>query len=85
MLQNFAVEMEFPDADVSILKAKPRAVESTSLRDSARETLKNEEEIRFAGRVLVDEKSNEPIVYTENLFIKFRDDVSADTCERILA
>jgi hypothetical protein len=85
LLQNFAVEMEFPDADVSVLKAKQRALESTNLRDAARATLKNEEEIRFAGRVLMDEKSNEPIIYTENLFIKFKDDVSADTCERILA
>ena len=37
----------------------------------------------FAGRVLVDAFAR-PVVYTENLFIKFQDDQDAETCQSLL-
>ncbi|WP_072038949.1 S8 family serine peptidase [Flavihumibacter solisilvae] len=83
-LEDFNIEEQFPEADITILKAKSdRAGEA--LRDGARQVLKNEPELRFAGRVLVDAETKKPVVYTENIFIKFYDNVSADTCEKILA
>jgi subtilisin family serine protease len=85
-LSEFNVELEFPEADITVLKAKVEPTQSlTSQRDSARAALKQEEEIRFAGRVLIDEKSKAPVLYTENIFIKFFDHISADTCEQIIA
>lgn len=83
VLENYALELEFPDADVSVLKARKTA--GTALRDTTRSVLKGEEELRFAGRVLVDEKSEEPVVYTENMFLKFHDEVSVADCEEIMA
>lgn len=83
IIKKFKVEREIPGADVTILKSKVD-VKKNTLRDEARTALKKEKELRFAGRVLVDEKSQAPVIYTENLFIKFHDDVSADTCQAIL-
>ena len=75
--------MEVPDKHVTILKSKEK-VEKITLRNEARKTLKKESELQYAGRVLVDGKSQAPVIYTENLFIKFHDDVSTATCEAIL-
>jgi subtilisin family serine protease len=40
--------------------------------------------VRFAGGVLVDPATKEPVLYTENLFIKFADTVDPDDCLAIL-
>ena len=84
-LQNFDIEMEFPEADVTILKTKKGVKSETAFRDNARNVLKREPELRFAGRVLVDPISDKPVIYTENLFVKFYDGVKTETCEKILA
>ena len=84
-LQNFDVEMELPEADITVLKSKQETSTEKQVRDNARSVLKNEPELRFAGRVLIDAESNKPVIYTENIFIKFYDDVSADDCEKILS
>jgi hypothetical protein len=83
-LDYFNVEAEFPEADITILKTKEEKAEP-SLRDRARSTLKNEPELRFAGRVLEDVESKKPVLYTENIFIKFYDNIKADTCEKIIS
>jgi subtilisin family serine protease len=49
-------------------------------RDRARTVLKKEPEIRFAGRVLAESTAQQPVVYTENIFVKFHDDVPRRTC-----
>jgi subtilisin family serine protease len=56
----------------------------TSKRDSARATLKQEENIRFAGRVLQDKDSGEVMLYTENFFIKFFDGTTEKVCEEVI-
>jgi subtilisin family serine protease len=85
-LENFSAEVEFPESDVTILKPKPAFKgDAKGLRDASRNVLKTEEELRFAGRVLVDPSTNAPVLYTENLFIKFYDTVKAEECEKILA
>jgi len=47
--------------------------------------LKEEPELRFVGRVLVESDGKTMVIYTENIFIKFHDDVSTEACEKILA
>ena len=92
VLQKFEVEHNFPEADVCILHAKQvrsRSVSAapkkqTALRDTARKVLKEEPELRFAGRVLVDDKADSPVLYTENLFIKFQSELAIDVCETLL-
>jgi hypothetical protein len=83
VLEKFEVEVEFPDADVSVLKTKE--TESLTTRDAGRTALKEEAELRFAGRVLEDENSGEPVLYTENIFIKFKEQIEPTRCEELLA
>ncbi len=73
----------FPDAGVDVHRVTaPKAVKAS--RDSVRKALKAESGLRFAGRVLVDPKSKRPVIYTENLFVKFRDDAAASKCRALL-
>ncbi len=83
ILNQFRSETRFRAAGVEILHAKVPS-EGSVLRDSAREILNQEPEIEFAGRVLVEPQSRQPIVYTENLFVKFDDEAEASVCEEIL-
>lgn len=48
------------------------------------ETIDQDPEVRFAGRGLRDE-FGAPVVYTENLFVKFADGVDESDCKQILA
>ncbi|MEZ4981469.1 MAG: hypothetical protein R2769_07780 [Saprospiraceae bacterium] len=69
-----------PESDISILKSKTRY--SRYPHDEGRGSemvLKQEPDLRFAGRVLVDKKAGAPVLYTENIFIQFRDKVRVDT------
>ena len=50
-----------------------------------RTSLKSFEDVRFAGRGLVNEMSGEPVVYTENLFVKFKDDIEPEECCKIVS
>lgn len=83
ILKKFDVEAEFPEADITVLQAKEDPTKAV-LRDAARSVLNAEPEVRFAGRVLVENESNKPVLYTENFFIKFWDTVTADRCEEII-
>lgn len=85
ILRDFTVELEFPDADVTVLKANDVVRGETTSRDNARSVLKMESELRFAGRVLEDPDTKVPVIYSENIFIKFFDHIKADVCEQILA
>jgi subtilisin family serine protease len=51
----------------------------------ARQALQKKRGIRFAGRCLVDPQSGQPVLYTENLFVKFKDDVDDAACRKELA
>ena len=51
---------------------------------TVREELKKAPDTRFAGRVLVEAQSTEPVVYTENIFIKFRDEEDREDCVEVL-
>ncbi len=82
----FTVKVDFPEANVSVLKAKGTSSKrNLELRNQARESFKKEKDIRFAGRVLVDSKTKEPVLYTENFLVKFKQTVSREVCLKILA
>ena len=63
----------FPSAGVGVYSAP--LGHATELA----ETINADPEVEFAGRGLRDQ-FGAPVVYTENIFVKFRDDVSA--CDR---
>lgn len=71
-----------PEIGVEVWRvaAQRRAV---SARDATRTILKQEPGIRFAGRGLVT-SDGEPIIYTENIFVQFHEDLSAAACKRLL-
>jgi len=83
VLKDFDLHARFPRAGVEILKARVQRG-SRSLRDRARAVLKKEPQIEFAGRVLCHPKSKSPVLYTENLFVKFDDELSASACRKLL-
>lgn len=83
VLANFELTARFREAGVEVLRAKV-AKAARRLRDRAREVLKKEPEIEFAGRVLVDQEVGRPVIYTENFFVKFDGDQSATTCRKII-
>lgn len=72
--------LSFPDAGVEVYKvpAQKRTV------DKRKKALRMSTDVRFAGSVLVDKKSGEPMIYTENIFIKFVDDADPEQCVDVI-
>src|SRR5215212_9052460 len=75
LLDELEPVLSFPQVSVEVYRRRERA--SRSMEEMRRE-LDESPATRFAGRVLVDQHSREPVLYTENLFVKFRDEVSRD-------
>ncbi len=74
-----------PEANVAVYKCLPDDVKNKKkLRDEVRTQLKTESSVRFAGRVLEDKESGNIFIYTENFFVKFKDDVTKARCKEIL-
>lgn len=76
--------VRYDEAGVEVYRCPGRGEKALKARNRIRSLLKREDEIRFAGRVLCDPKSHAPVVYTENLFVKFTGDLKQSTCSRIL-
>lgn len=71
----------FPEAGVTVRRVNDEGAPSSVVRrDETRAALKQEDNIRFAGRVLQDAKTGEVMLYTENFFIKFKDMVAEAEC-----
>ena len=85
VLKDFEVLMEFPEADITVFQTKESVRDDIAVRNKARSALKKEPELRFVGKVLVDEDGKTLVLYTENIFIKFYDQMKAEACEKILA
>ncbi len=83
-LKDMEVVVEFPEADITVFRTRDSVTDSLVARDKARTALKNEPELRFAGKVLVEDDGKTVVLYTENIFIKFHDNTSTDACEKIL-
>jgi subtilisin family serine protease len=68
----------YPEAGVEVYRVPVgRGARSVSDRKT---TLRASSDVRFAGGVLVDPVTKEPVLYTENLFIKFIDTADPDDC-----
>lgn len=76
----------FPEANVMVYRCVSMRETTTpeNLRNNIRRKLNQEEGIRFAGRVLKDVKTGTIFVYTENFFLKFKDDIKQERCEAII-
>jgi hypothetical protein len=77
----------FPDAGVEVYRvhAGPSVRSGKARSLSARKAaLRQAPDVRFAGGVLVDAKTKDPVLYTENVFAKFVDHVDAEHCEAVL-
>ncbi|MEW5754844.1 MAG: S8 family serine peptidase [Pseudomonadota bacterium] len=72
--------LRLPAAGVEVLKCSGKIS-----RDEARAVLKKEEAMRFAGRNLMDPASKTPVLYTENFFVKFADDVKLKDCKKLFS
>lgn len=84
-LKDLDLVMEFPEADVTVFRIRKPGKNDRAARDKARTALRKEPEVRFAGKVLVDEDGKTLVLYTENIFIKFHNNVKTDLCEKILS
>lgn len=71
----------FPEAGVEVYRV-PTARRSLEDRKAA---LRADPDVRFAGGVLVDPGSGRPVLYTENLFVKFADSEDPEDCVRVLS
>jgi hypothetical protein len=81
LLDEMETVLSFPEVSVEVYRRRERASRSM---EEARRQLNESPSTRFAGRVLVDQHSREPVLYTENLFVKFRDDKSRDQSLAVL-
>jgi subtilisin family serine protease len=70
----------FEDAGVEVFRVQPK---NRSLEDR-KLALRATPDVRFAGSVLVDPKTSEPVLYTENIYIRFQDSADADDCEQVI-
>ncbi|MHA6247179.1 S8 family serine peptidase [Pontibacter sp. CAU 1760] len=75
--------MTFPEAGVEVYKVLPSGLEARSVQER-KDTLRMQTDVRFAGGVLVDEQSREPVIYTENLFVKFVDEADPEHCREVI-
>lgn len=73
----------FPDAGIEIRRYGIKRRDKAS-RGEAQGILRNESDCRFAGRVLCDRRCKDPILYTENFFVKLEDDARASDCKKML-
>jgi len=83
VLRNFQLVYRFVESGVELFHCRS-GKRQRSLRDQARSLLKQEDSVRFAGRVLCHPKSGEPAVYTENLFLKLHDGTKRAFCRKLI-
>ena len=81
LIQDSTEVAAFPEAGVTVRKVTDEGPASNvRRRDETRAALKQEDNIRFAGRVLQDANTGEVMLYTENFFVKFKDNVPEAEC-----
>jgi len=84
-LKKFCLLQTIDRADVYIIEVKPHFRDPLTIRDEARDIFKLEKKtINFAGRVFINAKTNEWVLYTENIFIKFTAAVPAADCRKLI-
>lgn len=84
--QKLKVKQKMPRANVIVLQVKEENKKTQiKIRNEARKTFKKEKDIRFAGRVLVDPVSEQPVLYTENIYVRFHDTIPQVECRKIIS
>ena len=73
----------FYDAGVEVFRYGA-SCRTARARGAVRSTLKDQRDVQFAGRVLVDPRSKRPVLYTENVFVKFDADMAESACRKVL-
>jgi subtilisin family serine protease len=77
-LEDGTLVAAYPEAGVEVYRVPVgRGARSLSERKTA---LRTSPDVRFAGGVLIDPVTTEPVLYTENLFIKFTDTTDPEDC-----
>src|SRR5687768_10014174 len=71
--------VSFPEAGVEVYRVPP----ATKSLDARKSALRRDPDVEFAGGVLVD-AAGEPVLYTENLFIKFVDEAEPESCRKVI-
>ncbi|MEM9828891.1 MAG: S8 family serine peptidase, partial [Planctomycetota bacterium] len=73
---------QFPEAGVEIYRLpQGEKVATTRARKTA---LRAAPDVLFAGGVLVDAESRSPVLYTENLYVRFVDQLDGESCEALI-
>jgi subtilisin-like proprotein convertase family protein len=72
----------YPEAGVEVFRV-PVTRGSRSV-DERKQALRTDPDVRFAGGVLVDAVGGGPVVYTENLFLKFADTAEPEHCVEVI-
>lgn len=81
-LDDGTLVVAYPEVGVEVYRIPAgRNIRSVSDRKSA---LRASPDVQFAGGVLVDPVSKEPVLYTENIFVKFIDTADPDDCTEII-
>src|SRR5215216_7464353 len=81
LLDDMETVLSFPQVGVEVYR---RSKEAPRSMEEMRHELHESPSTLFAWRVLVDEQTREPVLYTENLFVKFFDDENRDDCLEVL-
>jgi subtilisin family serine protease len=72
----------YPEAHVEVYRVPTG--KSVRTLDERKVALRSAPDVRFAGGVLVEPGSADPVLYTENLFVKFVDTADPDDCAGVL-
>lgn len=81
LLDGMDVVLAVPEAGVEVYRRRDDTAAPVA---EVKEALNSDPDTQFAGRVLVDDQTGEPVLYTENIFVKFQDNLSADEGRQIL-
>jgi subtilisin family serine protease len=81
-LEGGELVLAFPEVGVEVYRV-PTGTGHAPL-DDRKKALRMVRDVRFAGGVLVDEQTGEPVLYTENLFVKFTDETDPAHCRNVL-
>ncbi|WP_261375814.1 S8 family peptidase [Yersinia frederiksenii] len=76
----YEVIFNIAHADTYVVNLKSSASRVSEIKKN----MANNKEVRFAGHAFVNEENQEPVIYTENLFIQFKNDLTENDCEKII-
>ncbi len=81
-LEDGTLLAEYPEAGVEVYRV-PVDAGARSLADR-KAVLQSSPDVQFAGGVFIDPVTQEPVLYTENIFVKFSDTADPDDCLEVL-